>query len=70
MTNHPVFGYAWEDIQRAQAGGQLQKPLVRAPLQTATPEDKALLQRHGSIEALQTLGLHGVVDRLSRESKA
>lgn len=28
-TNHKIFGYAWTDIQRAQQGGSVHRPVKR-----------------------------------------
>lgn len=62
-----IFGYAWEDIQRAQQGGRLARRIaISAPLPAATGADRALLAKFGSIEALRAAGMHGVIDRLSR----
>ena len=62
-----IFGYEWEDIQRAQRRGRLQtqtvdtsKPSTPAP----TDEDRHLLVEHGSLEALEAAGFYGAADRL------
>lgn len=65
-TNEKIFGYDWTDIQRAQQGGSLHRPLKLTPAQTATDADRALFVKFGSLEALREAGLHGVVDRLAR----
>ena len=66
-TNHKIFGYDWADIQNAQRGGSLHKPITLKSLQAATDDDRRLLAEFGSIEELKNAGLHGVADRLSRD---
>ena len=62
-----IMGYDWGDIRRAQQGGTLSRPIVRAALASATDDDRALLAQYGSLDALRAAGLCGVVDRLSRD---
>ena len=67
-TNHTIFGYSWEDIQARQMKRYHPTALPsNSPLPVATGADRELLAQHGSIEALKSAGLFGVVDRLSRE---
>lgn len=65
-----VFGYSWGDIQRAQRGGRLSRPVdTSAPISHAvTDADRALLEKHGSIDALKVAGFFGAADRLERAS--
>lgn len=64
-----IFGYSWEDIQRAQQGGRLaravdtSKPAAddRAHLEA----DRALLAKHGA-GGLEALGFFGCIGRLQR----
>ncbi len=65
-TSHKIFGYDWADIQNAQRGGSLHKAITPKPPQAATDDDRRLLAKFGSVEALKNAGLYGVVDRLSR----
>ncbi len=68
--NDKIFGFEWEHllrVQRKQASLHSHVPLVPQPLPSATDSDRAMLQKYGSIEALQAAGMHGIVDRLSRE---
>jgi hypothetical protein len=68
MASRKIFGYEWEDIQRAQRGGRLShpvdtsKPISHAP----TDDDRKLLVEYGSISALKSAGFHGSADRLER----
>ena len=64
-----IFGYTWEEIQRAQQGGQLRQML---PLEAAgakddicSAEDLSLLKEHGE-NGLITRGYFGTLDRLKR----
>lgn len=60
-----IFGYSWEDIQRAQQGGSLVKARIsgeaRKPL--ANESDYALLDQIG-MDGLREKGYFGVIDRL------
>lgn len=59
-----IVGHRWDDIQRAQQGGTLGRPItgpINRPL--ATPEDLELLESHGEAQ-LGALGYWGVLDRL------
>lgn len=71
MSNmNRIFGYEWEDIQRVQRGGRLQTQLVdtsKPPTSAPTDEDRRLLAQHGTLEALEAIGLYGVADRLRHE---
>lgn len=60
-----IFGYTWEDIQRAQNGGALGTSVnLKSTSRTQSLEsDVALLQEHGEI-GLTELGFFGVLDQL------
>ncbi len=63
-----IFGYDWEDIQRAQQGGRLSRPVYAMPSDLTADrkeEDMALLKKHG-LDGLKAMGYHGVIDRLNR----
>lgn len=62
-----IFGYDWEDIQRAQKGGRLHKPVdTSKPAGSApTQQDLALLAEHGE-DGLRRLQFFGALDRLAR----
>ena len=60
-----IFGYSWADIQRAQQGGRLARPVVRNELKGPTREDIELLQIHGA-DGLREMQFHGTLDRLQR----
>lgn len=66
MSQDLIFGYTWEEIQRAQNGGRLQKtictPVSNDP---AIKSDLALLEKHG-IDGLKSMQFFGVIDRLQR----
>ena len=61
-----IFGYSWADIQRAQQGGRLARP-IRGESKVAPParEDIELLQIHGA-DGLRKMQFHGTLDRLQR----
>lgn len=61
-----IMGHDWEDIQRAQAGGSLNKRIDLSKPSKAPPsaEDMRLLEQHGSVKALEAAGLYGVADRV------
>lgn len=65
--NDKILGHDWADIQRAQQGGRLAHAIdtSKPPTSDATPDDLALLERHG-IDGLRALGFWGVLDRLQR----
>ena len=69
MNDETIFGHSWEAIQRAQRGGRLHeridisKPTNHAP----TDDDRALLAKYGSIQALKDAGFYGSADRLERD---
>ena len=65
MSNDRIFGYEWADIQRAQQGGRLHKPINRTALDLVTDQDRELLAQHGP-EGLQRIGFYGVLDRVTR----
>lgn len=61
-----IFGHDWADIQRAQQGGQLHRPVVRRnEPETLLPGDVDLLEKHGAA-GLHSLQFFGVIDRLRR----
>lgn len=63
-----IFGYSFEDIQRAQQKkGRLQKTVdLSVPVTHALmPGDMELLEKHG-IDGLRAMQFFGVVDRLER----
>jgi hypothetical protein len=68
MASRKIFGYEWEDIQRALRGGRLShpvdtsKPISHAP----TDDDRKLLVEYGSISALKSAGFNGIADRLEK----
>jgi hypothetical protein len=61
-----IVGHTWEEIQAMQQGRYV-RPTIdtskpgKAP---ATDADRKLLAEHGTVEALEAAGLHGVADRL------
>ncbi|OXR48137.1 hypothetical protein PuT2_14025 [Pusillimonas sp. T2] len=63
-----IFGYDFSDIQRAQQGGRLSRPVnTQASSQiTLSQEDIATLEHYGSLQAVEQAGLHGVADRVRR----
>ena len=66
-TGNTVLGHTWDEIQAAQSKtGRLSRPIdtSKPARQPATADDRALLAKHGSIDALKAAGLHGVADRL------
>ncbi len=62
-----IVGYDWADIQRAQQGGKLAKPVdLSKPVdRSLMPGDLELFAQHG-IAGLQAKGFFGAVDRLTR----
>lgn len=62
-----IFGYSWEDIQRAQRGGRLGRSIQPSPGddRTRLEADRALLEKHGA-DGLRDLGFFGCIDRLQR----
>ena len=60
-----IFGYSWADIQRAQQGGKLARPVIRSESKGPTREDIELLQIHGA-DGLREMQFHGALDRLQR----
>jgi hypothetical protein len=62
-----IFGYTWEQIQRAQQGGRLSDPIP--PVDPNAPilkdGDLDLLEKHG-MEGLEEMEFYGVIDRLKR----
>lgn len=68
--NDKIFGYDWEDIKRAQQGGQLARPVTRFNNDGVQllPNDLSMLEEHG-IDGLAIMGYHGVLDRLARAGR-
>lgn len=68
QTMNKFFGYDWDDIQRAQQGGRLSRPVVRTD-DDINPDrlahDRALLAQYGA-NGLRKLEYFGVLDRLQR----
>jgi len=66
-----IFGYGWDDIQRAQQGGSLSRKVdTSRPMDSdMTPDrlraDEALLNEHG-VDGLKAKEFFGVLDRLKR----
>jgi len=62
-----IFGYNFSDIQRAQRGGCLGRPIIDSSHGAcpATKSDLSLLERYGVVE-LDKMGYGGVLDRLRR----
>lgn len=62
-----IFGYQWEDIQRAQQGGRLARAITphAASKPESSQDDLALLKEHGE-GGLREMGFYGVLDRLAR----
>lgn len=64
MTGDLIFGYTWEEIDRAQRGGGLSRAIaLHAESPTAKPSDADLLAQHGK-DGLMAMGFFGVLDRL------
>ncbi|MFP3637688.1 hypothetical protein [Paraburkholderia sp. SIMBA_054] len=64
-----IFGYEWDDIHRAQQGGTLHRTMIdtsKPATGPATDADRALLEKHGTIEAIEAAGFYGTADRLRR----
>jgi hypothetical protein len=65
MSNDNIFGYSWSDIQRAQQGGRLSRPIDTSKQSPDyTESDRALLAEHGE-QGLRDMGYFGVLDRLN-----
>lgn len=62
-----IFGYSWEDIQRAQRGGRLGRPIqpTAEDDRIRLEADRSLLVKHGA-DGLEALGFFGCIDRLRR----
>jgi hypothetical protein len=61
-----IFGYTWDEIQKAQRGGKLQHTIVLGDSKiTITTEEIELLKREG-VSGLERLGFYGLLDRLKR----
>jgi hypothetical protein len=66
-----IVGHTWEDIQRGQQGGRLNKPVdTSKPVDhTLSDADKALIEKHG-VEGLAAMGYHGTLDKYHRAKAA
>ncbi len=65
MSEPRIFGYTWEEIDRAQRGGRLSRAISRHEANpTAKPSDLELLAEHGK-DGLVAMGFFGVLDRLT-----
>jgi len=69
MTEQRIFGYTWEEIDRAQRGGGLLRAIAHheAP-KAATMDDETLLAEHGK-DGLMAMGFFGVLDRLTTSGR-
>ena len=69
MSYDKIFGYDWEDIQKAQQKEPWRKSIDLSKSPTTNVDhleaDKALLLQHGE-EKLRSMGFYGVIDRLER----
>lgn len=65
-----IFGYDWEDIQRAQQRGRMRRiiDLSKASAPVITDSDRELLAKYGTVDALEDAGLFGTADRFRRAS--
>lgn len=64
-----IFGYEWDEIKNAQNGGKLGKSIdtSKPPAAiTLSSIDKALMDRHGSVEELEANGYYGTADKYRR----
>jgi hypothetical protein len=64
-----IFGYTWEEIDRAQRGGGLARAIAQfeSP-KSATATDEQLLAEHGK-DGLMAMGFFGVIDRLTTSGR-
>lgn len=64
-----IFGYEWDDIQRAQRGGRLNSAVDTSHPPQINPEQLAtarkLLAEHGA-DWLVANAMHGAIDALRR----
>jgi hypothetical protein len=61
-----IFGYTWDEIQKAQFGGKLHHSIVSSGDKlTITVEEIELFSREG-VSGLERLGFYGLLDRLKR----
>lgn len=63
--NEKIFGYDWADIQCAQQGGRLGKPVSLGKPSECDDSDVALLDKYG-LARLEEMRYFGVIDRLRR----
>ena len=64
--NKLIFGYTWEQIQKAQQGGTLQSFVpFDIPQIVCTKEDIALFEEYGE-SGLKEKQFYGVIDRLAK----
>lgn len=66
--DNKIFGYEFEDIQRAQHGGRLNKVVDTSKDDVGDrlhENDINMLNEHG-LSGLESMGYYGVIDRLKR----
>lgn len=65
MATEPrIFGYTWEEIDRAQRGGGLTRAIAHfEDPKPASMGDMELFREHGK-DGLMAMGFFGVLDRL------
>lgn len=73
MTQDRIFGYTWNQIQRAQRGDiaalrEAPPPCVGVG-GTWTQADQELLDQHRTAEALDAAGWCGTADRARRQNR-
>jgi len=62
-----IFGYTWEEIQKAQQGGKLRKSLPSSIKENpCTANDIDLLTRYG-LKELENRRYWGIIDRLKKQ---
>lgn len=64
--NDRILGYEWADIQRAQQGGRLSRPVNAV---TWSDGDESVYQQYPSSEALRDAGYFGTADRLDQGAR-
>lgn len=65
-----IFGYEWEDIQRAQQGGRLHRQIdLSTPVDHSLSDaDRELITQYKTVDALTAAGFHGTADKLRRNA--
>lgn len=62
-----TFGRDWEEIQAAQQGKGMGRPVQHEDdIAKYRDADLKLLEKYGSLDVLKKMGFDGVVDRLER----